>query len=427
MSYGFEVDRTTTLGLLCSGRNLIDYSTNLADNIVSKTEYRITSLGSGYVSIGDAGKVYFTDLANPTHTVKDTITGKNFDTNSCAFTYKDGLYITSQNDIYYDDFTFTIKQKTWWTVTKGKTALTTGVPHKIFEFNGVMFVLNGNKIASWDGTTATDAAFTLPTGWVITDAQVDNDNIFLTAYLSLNGFGYNRPSRIFVWNGITTITWQREIPVASTDLQSIKKADQGFVLFGGSNMYFFDGYNIQWLRYIPNTPNFNQVIYANGNVLFVAYQGIASYNTRFKIYTHPISWTGAINTLGVGFLDHIDIMSASGNHFYRGVTNTCTSTIFYSNWYDLQNSFVRRVEVCFSTPLATGATYDFRIYDESGNAVYTRTISRAVDGNITKFSINPVGVRAAVAQVRMTWNNSANSNIRYIKLFYEQSENNFSK
>lgn len=422
-SKGFEVDRRSSLGLLTPGRALTEYSTNISGNIIANTKYKTSGGYYSYYLISDTAKIFESNATTVSHVLKDTASGKTFTAGiTSALVYKDQLYITSTTDIYNDNFTFTVKDKTWWTTTKGKTALTSNVPHKLFEFNGIMFGLNGNKVFSWDGTTANDAALTLPAGWIITDAETDNDKIYLTTAKCVNDYAWYTETKILVWNGFSATTWEREVNVFTPAISAIVKADQGFIFWASRDMYFFDGYNYQWIRYVESSPNFNQVEVFGGNVLFVAYQGVASYNTRLKIYTHPLLYTGNILTIGVAFTDYIDIFTDSAK-MYRGTTNNYAGCTFYSNWYELGNAVIRKIVYGFASALATNSSYTINILDESTAAVYSDTISKTKDGAKTLVVRNNLNIKLNLAQLQMTFDNAANSSLRFIHIFYEPSEN----
>ncbi len=424
LSKGFEVDRRSSLGLLTPARALTEYSTNLSGNIIAKTKYKTSGGSFSYYSISSTGKVFETIATTAAHTLKDTITGKTFTAGiSSALVFLNELFITSTDDIYRDDFTFGVKDKTWWTVTKNKTALTAGVPHKLFDFNGKMFILNGNKIASWDGTTAVDAALTLPTGWIITDAAIDNDKIYLTITKNVNDYAWFSETKIIVWNSFSTITWDREVNVFTPAISAIVKADQGFIFWASRDMYFFDGYNYQWIRYVESSPNFNQVETFGGNVYFVASNGVASYNTRLKIYTHPLYYANTILAIGICYLDYIDIFTDTAK-MYRGTTNSYAGSTFISNWYDLTNSRIRKIVYGFSSVLATNSSYSINILDETTAPIYTNTISKSLDGAKTLVVRNNLNIKLSLAQLQITFSNAANSPLRFIHIYYEPSEQN---
>lgn len=424
-SYGFEVDRTgTTLGLLSPGRALSDVSTGLDGAVVTRTKFKVSGGSMKYYLVCSNGKIYETNYSTPTsnHTLKDTVTGVTFDTNSHALVYKDGFYVTSTTDIYYDNFAFSAPAKNWWTSVKSKTALTAGVPHKMFEFGNALYILNGNKIASWNGTTALDDAFTLPTGYIITDAEVDNDVIYLTIVKNDSSFSIYTETKIIVWNGISAATWLREVNVFTPAISAIKKADQGFIFWAGGDVYFFDGYNYQWLRH-SSSPNFNKIIAFEGKIYFVDTYGISCYNTRFKIFSSPVYITNTVtvNTIDIVNLDYIDIFTTEPK-MYRASSNSQSSVTFYSNRYLLPAAIIRKMIFVFSTPLATNSTYTVSLIDESGSAVKTDTISKAVDGAKSVVMRNNLSVRLNLLQLSVLFGNSANSKIEYIIIFYDNSE-----
>lgn len=425
-SYGFEVDRTgSTLGLLSPGRSLADVSTGLSGTVVTKAKFRVAGGSMRYYLICADGKIYETNYSAPNnnHTLKDTASGKTFDTNSHAIVYQDGLYITSTNDIYFDPFTFTTPDKVWWTSTKGKSALTVGVPHKMFEFGNTLYILNGNKIASWDGTTALDDAFALPTGYIITDAEVDNDVVYLTIVKNISDFSVYTETKIIVWNGIATNTWLREVNVFTPAISAIKKADQGFIFWAGGDVYFFDGYNYQWLRQSSN-PNFNKVVAFEGKIYFTDSFGISCYNIRLKIFSTPVylANTVTVNTIDIIQLDHIDIFTTEPK-MYRAASNSQSSVTFYSNRYIIPSAIIRKMIFIFSTPLATNSSYTVSVIDETGTAVKTDTISRVIDGAKSVVYRNNLSIKLNLLQLSVLFGNSANSRIEAIIIFYDDSEN----
>jgi len=425
-SYGFEVDRTgSTLGLLSPGRALADVSTGLSGNVVTRTKFKVSGGSMKYYLVCADGKIYETNYSTPSnnHTLKDTATGKTFDLNSHAIAYKDGFYATSTTDIYYDNFAFTAPDKTWWTATKSKTALTAGVPHKMFEFGDTLYILNGNKIASWDGTTALDDAFALPTGYIITDAEVDNDVVYLTVSKNVADWAIYTDTKIIVWNGISTNTWLREVPVFTASISAIKKADQGFVFWAGGDIYFFDGSSYQWLRH-SSLPNFNKIVAFEGKIYFTDTYGISCFNTRFKIFSTPVYITNTItvNTIDIVSADYIDIFTSEPK-MYRASSNSQTGVTFYSNRYIIPSAIIRKMIFIFSSPLATNSTYAVTLLDETGSAAKTDTISNAIDGAKSVVFRNNLSIKLNLLQLSVLFGNAANSKIESIIILYDDSEN----
>lgn len=426
-SLGIEIDRGVNLGLLTAGRSLTDYSTGLGGEVVTNVKFKVSGSGGSIKNylFCTNGKIYESDpLIPPGYSLKDTATLITFSSNSHAIVFRDILYVSGTTDIFSDDFSFTSPNDNWWTGTQGKTALTAGVPHKLFEFGNILYCLNGNKIASWDGTTAVDDAFTLPLGYIITDVAVDNDLVYLTIVKHVNDYSVYTETKIIVWNGISPNQWLREVPIFSTAISAIKKVDNGFIFFSARNIFYFDGYNYQWIRKISNTPTFNQVTAFNGNIYY-ADNGVSCYNTRFKIFSNPVylSYTITINVIDISYLDYIDLFYSVSSvpKWSRALTNNATTVTFYSDWYDLSPSYIRKYGLIFSTALATNSEYTVRFYDETDNVIFTDTISKTLDG--AKSAIyKKIDKHLNLFKITITFNNSANSPIKAIKVFYEQSE-----
>jgi hypothetical protein len=432
-SVGFEVDRGSNLGVLLPGRSLTNYSTSgttLSGNV-------LTSINDGnngvYYLATSTGNIYQSVLYPVSHTLKDSTIG----TPSHSYIYKGFLFITTSTDIYYTDTGFTVKNKTWWTGTQGKTALTSGVPHKIIEFQGVMYITNGNKLASWDGSTSVNAALTLPTGWIITDAIVDNDTIYMAAsFLSTNN-DYAPKTKIFGWNTFTPATWQKEVDVFTGVITAMIKADvtgqrrSVILLFSGTGLYllseYYGTFTCNWIRNFNHLPNFNGVAIANGNVYFANNgHGIASYNTHFNTLTYPVYYASTIDAINIGYLDYIDIFTDAANMYradLNGSANTPNAT-FYSNRYDLQNGKIRQIIIGFNAPLPTGSTYTLSIVDETGATAYSEVISNSNKGSVSVVVISNIAhaYPINIAQLKLAFNNSANVGINFIKIFFEPSE-----
>ncbi len=423
-SVGIEVDRRgDLLGLLYPGRNPIESSANIADNIMASfLYYRNSALY--YYSIGDAGKIYETNVITKAHTVKDT-DSKIYDKNSSILVFNGRLKIASQTDIYDDDFAFTVKDNDWWTNTLGKTALTAGVPHKLFDYHGVMMITNGNKIASWDNTTANEAALTLPEGWIITDCLVDGLNIYISASLSKADYAMNTETRIFVWNGVST-DYQREVVLDIPVITAMVKAENGYILFSGRNMFIFDGYSYVWLRYIDQSPTFNQVKAIDGKIYFATFGAIACYNTRLKIFTKPVSYgdvNNIITCLNIGYFDYIDFWSAVSTSavgkFFRCTSNNSLS-VFFSDIYSVGNIYIRNIEILFSQPLPTNASYTLKVLDETSTSIKEITFNETGKMKLPKSAGD---LLVSNFQIYLSFDNTSCVPVQEIRIYYDTADN----
>lgn len=413
------------LGLLQTGRVPVEYS-NYLQNAIAASCYFTTY----YYSVDYASHIYKTDNSSHIHTVQDTMSKSTGDY-SDIIVYQGKLFVTSNTDIYYTDLAFATKNNTWWTVTQGKTALQTsmsdgsgrGLTHFMFEFNGILYIVDGNMIHTWDGTTATYAYLTLPNNYLITDIEIDNNMIYLA--INVN----NIYSKILVWDSITKTTWNSEYVVYAPNISAIVKAEQGFILFANNDLYYFDGNSYQWIRYIGATPSRNMVECLGGNIYFVNSNGIGCYNIRIKSLTQPIyyQYGSAISCLNISILGSIDFFAQPfiGNGYTNTKFYTCyglgACNTFYSIFYDVLSANIRRIEVMFATPLNDNADYTLQILDINGTVLHTQEITKTAEGAIIKKNWR-IDKKVDVFRVALSFNNSACNAIKHIKVFYDDSE-----
>lgn len=425
LSKGFEVSQPGLRGVLLMGKKLNEYSTNIADNVIAATKYA-SGLTFIYYALGNAGKIYTTDpVGAPTHTLKTTDSAKTYNGNSDIIIYENELYATSTTDILLSNLSFSSVDNDWWTATKSKTALTAGVPHKLFNFQGVLFITNGNKLASWDGTTAKDAALPLPAGWIITDTEIINNRIYISATYGLNDTTKNTDNKIFVWDGYSP-SWLREIVVNEPTIAFMQEINGYLYFYSGYSLFISDGYTYSRVYSFPDrlTPNFHTKDVYDGVLYFKGTNGIVAYDTVTKSVSYPCYSTATINVIQIGYLYYLDVY-AETNKFYQGNTNNAGQS-FYSNWYDFGTPYdVRKVEVLFGDALTSGATYDFVLYDEKA-AINTTTISYAVDGAI-KFKPYQANVHFNRLQLKVISTNENNKAILTIRIYVEPSEQHKSK
>jgi hypothetical protein len=425
-SKGFEISQTGLRGVLQNGRGLSEDSTNIADNVIAATKY---ASGSSFIyyALGSGGNIYTTDPTGTiTHTVKTTDSAKTYNSFSDIIVYGGNLYATSTTDILKSDLAFSSVDNDWWTATKSKSALTSGVPHKLFDFQGVMFITNGNKLAKWDDTTATDATLTLPTGWIITDAEIINNRIYLAACYGVNDTTKNTINKIFVWDGYS-ISWLSEIPIYEPTIAFLQQVNGLLYFFAGHSLFVSDGSSYQRVFNFPYetmAPNFHTKEVYDGVLYFKGYQGIIAYDTITKAASYPIYTTSTINVIIIGHVYYIDLYGET-NKFWQCSTNNAGQS-FYSNWYDLGSPhYIRKIEVVFPDALTTGSTYDFSLYDEK-ESLHTQTISYALDGGI-KFKTYMLNKLVNRFQLKITSTNSANKAIVAIRIYAEPSERHTTK
>lgn len=433
-SGAFDIDKqNSNLGLLIMGRNPQEFSTNL-DDFFAASEL-VDNSGGKYYTVLENRKLVETDIINNTHTVKVSPgAGKTYNQNvSSVLKFAGKLYITSDNDIWEENYsTFAENDYTWWTVTKTKTALTSSVPHILFEFNNVMFVTNGNKVFSFDGTTARDSGsqtLTLDSSWIIRSVMIYGNQIYLACTKGTAGNNENFESRFFVWDGYTANAI-REVRLNTRSVSVVNDLD-GLGYFGSaSGLYNFDGSTFGLKKYL--TPNNRHCIATvSGLIYFASVNTIYCYSPKrdaiYKVAVLPTTIAGI--KLGYSNVIHAWTRDLGSNKakFYKVLNNTYAPTSFYSNYYEFDKpAYIRRIEILFADKLSSGADYTVYLRDEVDAEIASESITYSSDSAIRKWRYN-INKNVDAFRLQLLFNNSANKSVRWIKIYWDTAENSYSK
>lgn len=427
LSQGWETFRAGYEGLLLPGRSLTELSTNLADNVVASIPiYRPSAFY--YYSVGHTGRFYRTQVsATLSHTALYRDTGKTYDSNSDILVFQGALYATSTTDILRSDFGFTGGDpvNNWWTGTKGKTALTAGVPHILFEANNTMYITNGNIIAGWDGTTATDALLTLPTGYVITAITIYGGYIKVAASLNYSASSslYNTQTKIFTWGGVLP-QWIREDPIDVPFVSAMRDVGGLLCIIGGYSLFVSDGFTFKQRYYdhyggIPI--NWKQAVVNEGKLYWKCENGIMAYSKLYDSICQPIYTTADIKTFDIYFSDFIDIFGET-NKCFRASENNFPST-FYSNYFELpQPSYIRKIDLVSNSALVENSDWSLFINDKETGLSSAYPFTYAADGAKTRRAFTGINHSTYSFRIQLQSNHSANPPIKYIKIYYEPAE-----
>lgn len=168
--------------------------------------------------------------------------------------YKNGLYATWSTDITLGTgANLSALDETWWVTTKGKTALTTGIPHPLVVFEDSLWIGDGNKLHKWDGTTATYSFLTLNSGLVITAIGIDPSTgkmlISATDGIATPG-SFPRQAKVYTWDGFS------EKPSRATVVDDIVTTfyPMGGIMYVcyGVNLGYWNGSGISFIRKFKN-------------------------------------------------------------------------------------------------------------------------------------------------------------------------------
>lgn len=172
------------IGSGASAPSVVAVLTNASDNgyfgTVNSSTGAITVVGS----------------ADTTRSYKKGITDTVF--------YNGNFYTTSETDICIQDAALGTRTESWWIATKGKSALTSGIPHPLLVYESIMYIADGRYLHKLDGSTVSTQVFDVPPDHIITAMVEWNGLIYMVAepYKNLTG-GVHGLSQMFSWDGLS--------------------------------------------------------------------------------------------------------------------------------------------------------------------------------------------------------------------------------
>lgn len=219
-----------------ANRFIVDTSSNIS--YISNNEiitFATSGSGTGY-SLGVTDIVPFTDGTNPKAYVSfATGIGQVGGSVSGGFSYTE----------------------TWWTGTKSKTALTSGVPHPMLVFQKTMWIGNGIHLANMDssGNANNDASWVLDPNEEIMALGIDpGTGLMLVSVRSVSsGTNGNIPAKnyVYFYDGYSAQS-RRKVPVQGTVFSFTTVAGQ--VIVGIDNSIgIWNGNGVTFLRRLSST------------------------------------------------------------------------------------------------------------------------------------------------------------------------------
>jgi len=343
-------------------------------------------LNNVYVADKSAGiggaKVYEITSTAVTSKTIGTITG-----GEDIVLYDGKLYYSWNTNIGQVNTDWTTPDEDWWTTTASGSALTTGLPHQLVVAGttGLMTVLNGSVVASWNGTTAVDSAFDSKDTDIVLVSQVWNQDRFFIA-----------DSSIFVWDSAAGSSWEYRIRVNGKIGALFVKNGITFVFYqknlseGVITLGYCDGTQIKDIvNYKGSLPNYYQVcdyedfiIWASGTTVMAWGGGDLKLNTRI----FPLGLCGA------------------GGSSWK--------TILFDTTADGKKSMIDKLSFNFEK-LATGASIAYTLKNNKGTSLKTGTISYALDSTATHKDFYP---KCVCENFRLEMNSAAGSNANPVSI-----------
>lgn len=314
------------------------------------------------------------------------------------------------------------------TVPTGKAALSSNPHPMLAGGDDIMYIANGNGVATYNGDTDTldTSALDLPTGTVVMDLAWNSDRLFVAANkINLTGTNKNLAS-VYIWDGAAT-SWETEIPIAGR--------------IGA--LYVKNGVVFIWYQDISNAYRLGY-IYGNGVVNVADYSGGLPLFYQVSEYRDFIIWdsAGSLFAYGSGSKDlPVKIFQLADSGYSTVGCVVCpfgtpiiasNQTTSYklakfsgydtnSNWKSLifditgqiRDSKLTGIRLNFES-MTTGAKVDYVLRNSQGTALFSDFISYAKDTTNTTLYM-PLDINTDNFRLEFDWTNGSTSNPVKIK------------
>lgn len=194
--------------------------------------------------------------------------------------FQDALLVSLQTDIARLSTSW---NATFWTGLSGASALTTGVPHRFAIHSGAVLITDGRFVNTYDGTTATDPALTLPNDF-------ESQFILSTAdfsWICTKAVGGNLDAEVFSWDRTSGDNYNARYSVGDIEVLA------GFVVNGipyiitkKGAIKKFTGQGFNTIQQFPSVEIGIDIEKIDPNGVIVMDEDLVLINVRFGITTN---------------------------------------------------------------------------------------------------------------------------------------------
>lgn len=379
--------------------------TAVTDTIISAVNEPNTLLRDA-IFITENGKYYYIDnnqavtkFAEDSTDPLKYISGKTY-----LKLFKGGYYVSKTTDITFFSNTGGTVDFTWWTVTKAKTALTALPPHPMEVVEDTLYIADGNKIHTWDGTTAVFDQVSLDPSLTITALKIHTDGRYLKVFTTDN-YTANHSDKIMAKMFLFDTTTLEFINEYSIDEQVEGAINYGGICFCtyGDNFGYFDGSGLKLIgkieyvngagtSYYPIWSNLLNVF--NNTIIFPSKNYMNAYgNVKGKgnITFFPVNLSG-VSCLFIFPLTSSKVMlqfiTPGGDYTLSTFDFSESSGYLTAQTTKIDVSskvWIRKFTILFDTAFSTiNSSLDIYNRQEDGSIVKIGNITGSVDGAITK-------------------------------------------
>lgn len=229
--------------------------------------------------------------------------------------YKGSFYATREQDIIKIESNLVTIDFVWWHTTKGKTALSPNGPHPIEIVEDTMYIADIEKIHTWDGTTAVEAQFSLPTGYTITALKVHTDGRYLKVFAT-DTFNYwhtdKVTSKMFLLDTVS-LEWTNSYDIDEQVEGAINWGGTCFCTYG-DNFGYFDGSGLKLIRKIALSGDSEVPLYSP---MLSIFSGAIMFPSNYFLNAY-----GDVSGKGSIFFFPFTLVSSSFSHFILPISNT---------------------------------------------------------------------------------------------------------
>lgn len=312
------------------------------------------------------------------------------------------------------------------TVPTGAAALTNN-PHQLcVGGNDFLYIADGARVASFDGTTLIGTDLDLPTNSVVSSLVWTANQLWIATNRP-NITGTNKPvGSIYIWNGVDS-SWSDEIRVSGRISALFVKDGIIYVFYEDLSGYYKIGYiNGNYVQelgtFSGGLPAYYQIttyknfIIFNSNGLIFAYGSISPKLPAmlFQLADGGYATVGCVkNPFGTPL-----IASTTASNYqiakFSGYDTACNwKSLFFDVSGDGKESQIDKVKFNFES-LATNVRVDWTLRNNKGTALSTGLISNSADGAITQKIVWPSCV-CENFRLELDWTNGNTTNDLRIK------------
>jgi hypothetical protein len=318
-------------------------------------------LGNDTYLLDDGGAFY--TLKSSTFTKRQTAAADTFSLGtSDLIQFKGDTYATSATRVTrLTGSDLATIDSGWW------TGLNTAVRHPLEVVEDKLFIGDLNLIHSWDGTTSTASAITLPSDCNVTSLRRHPDGrhlIAFTGYTQNFSHQVGGPAKIYIINK-DTLTWEREILIDNQVEGSRSVGGIVYVTYG-KKLGYFTGSGIRFLKqlktstttYSHSMTNMEDILLVRDGTNVLAYGDLGNGSKTW----HNINQNVTVNTLTYKGQNLILVGGSSNTFVELDYGTPTTAGMFVSKRY-VFNSMVkiRRMDIIHDQK-ASGSVLNFSVY-----------------------------------------------------------------